>query len=51
MASSPSEPRLDEAKLRRLAERAEDQLLRLHALRGAAAVIAFGRAAYALTAI
>ena len=29
--------------LTRLAERAEDQLLRLHALRGAAAIIAFAR--------
>jgi hypothetical protein len=39
-----NEPRLDEANLTRLAERAEDQLLRLHALRGAAALIAFGHA-------
>ena len=41
---APNEPRLDEDSLTRLAERAEDQLLRLHALRGAAAVIAFGHA-------
>ena len=48
----PNEPRLDEDSLTRLAERAEDQLLRLHALRGAAAMIAFGRAyAISLTAI
>jgi L-aminopeptidase/D-esterase-like protein len=43
LAIVATEPRLDEANLTRLAERAEDQLLRLHALRGAAAVIAFGR--------
>jgi hypothetical protein len=40
---APNEPRLDEGNLTRLAERAEDQLQRLHALRGAAALIAFGR--------
>ena len=43
LAIVPTEPRLDEGNLTRLAERAEDQLLRLHALRGAAAAIAFGR--------
>ena len=43
LAIVPSEPRLDEDNLTRLAERAEDQLLRLHALRGAAAIIAFAR--------
>ena len=43
LAIVPSEPRLDEANLTRLADRAEDQLLRLHALRGAAAIIAFAR--------
>jgi len=43
LAIVPSEPRLDEAGLTRLADRAEDQLQRLHALRGAAALIAFGR--------
>jgi hypothetical protein len=37
-----TEPRLDEAELTQLAERAEDQLLRLHALRSAAALVAFG---------
>ena len=41
---APNEPRLDEDSVTRLAERAEDQLLRLHALRGAAALIAFGHA-------
>ena len=41
---SVNEERLDEAALTRLAERAEDQLQRLHALRGAAALIAFGSA-------
>jgi hypothetical protein len=35
------DPRLDEAKLTELANRAEDQLSRLHALRGDAARIAF----------
>ncbi len=40
---SINDPRLDEDNLTRLAERAEDQLLRLHALRGAAALIAFRR--------
>ena len=40
---SVNDPRLDEDSLTRLAERAEDQLLRLHALRGAAALIAFRR--------
>ena len=43
LAIVPSEPRLDEDNLTRLAERAEDQLQRLHALRGAAAIIAFAR--------
>ena len=43
LAIVPSEPRLDEDNLTRLAERAEDQLLRLHALRGAAAIIAFAQ--------
>jgi len=43
LAIVPSEPRLDEAGLTRLADRAEDQLQRLHALRGAVALIAFGR--------
>jgi hypothetical protein len=43
LAIVPSEPRLDEAELTRLADRAEDQLQRLHALRGAAAIIAFTR--------
>ena len=38
-----NDARLDEAALTRLADRAEDQLLRLHALRGAAALIAFRR--------
>jgi hypothetical protein len=41
LAIVPGEPRLDEAELTRLAERAEDQVERLHALRGAAAIIAF----------
>ena len=36
-----AEPRLDEAQLTELANRAEDQLTRLHTLRGAAARIAF----------
>src|SRR3954447_23452032 len=35
------EPRLDEPQLDALARRAEDQLSRLHALRGAAGLIAF----------
>jgi hypothetical protein len=37
----PREDRLEEGELRVLADRAEDQLLRLHALRGAAGLIAF----------
>ena len=37
------EDRLDAGELDVLAGRAEDQLLRLHALRGAAAIIAFAR--------
>lgn len=41
---APNDARLDEDNLTRLAERAEDQLQRLHALRGAAALIAFGHA-------
>ncbi|HYH88485.1 MAG TPA: hypothetical protein VEX67_04585 [Solirubrobacteraceae bacterium] len=41
---APNDARLDEDSLTRLAERAEDQLLRLHALRGAAALVAFGHA-------
>ena len=43
LAIAPTEPRLDEAQLTELARRAEDQLQRLHVLRGAAAIIAFGR--------
>jgi hypothetical protein len=38
---TPRERRLEEGELQVLADRAEDQLLRLHALRGAAALIAF----------
>lgn len=38
---APEDSRLDEAQLDGLAERAEDQLLRLHMLRGAAGLIAF----------
>ena len=38
---TPTETRLDEDNLTRLAGRAEDQLRRLHALRGTAALIAF----------
>ena len=41
MELAEREERLDEGELERLAGRAEDQLLRLHALRGAAALIAF----------
>jgi hypothetical protein len=37
----PREDRLEEGELQVLADRAEDQLLRLHALRGAAGLIAF----------
>ena len=38
---APSEPRLDAAQLTELAQRAEDQLSRLHELRDRAAAIAF----------
>jgi hypothetical protein len=38
---APRDDRLVEAELQLRADRAEDQLLRLHALRGAAALIAF----------
>ena len=41
IALAPQDDRLDEGELQVLAGRAEDQLLRLHALRGAAALIAF----------
>jgi hypothetical protein len=44
LAVTPTETRLDGDHLTELANRAEDQLLRLHALRGAAAPIAFGSA-------
>jgi hypothetical protein len=37
----PEDSRLDEPQIQGLAERAEDQLLRLHMLRGAAGLIAF----------
>jgi hypothetical protein len=38
---APRDERLEEGELQVLADRAEDQLLRLHALRGAAGLIAF----------
>src|SRR4051794_33763251 len=38
---APQDERLDERELQVLADRAEDQLLRLHALRGAAGLVAF----------
>ena len=41
IALAPKDDRLDEGELQVLAGRAEDQLLRLHALRGAAALVAF----------
>ena len=41
MELAEREERLHEGELERLAARAEDQLLRLHALRGAAGLIAF----------
>ena len=41
IALAPQDHRLDEGELQVLAGRAEDQLQRLHALRGAAALIAF----------
>jgi hypothetical protein len=41
MELAPREERLEEGELQVLADRAEDQLLRLHALRGAAALVAF----------
>jgi hypothetical protein len=41
MELAPREERLDERELQLLADRAEDQLLRLHALRGAAGLVAF----------
>jgi hypothetical protein len=41
MELAPRDDRLDDGELQVLADRAEDQLLRLHALRGAAGLIAF----------
>ena len=41
MELTPREERLDERELQLLADRAEDQLVRLHALRGAAGLVAF----------
>jgi hypothetical protein len=41
MELAPMDDRLDERELEVLADRAEDQLLRLHALRGAAGLVAF----------